>query len=252
MKTILKSFLLFSLILSNISSLFAQENQTYWVHVDEVKPSKTKAYLEVAKQFIKVSKEVNLDYPAFTLAADNGRYLNVTEVPSLSAVDTMSLKSMRDHMGEDAMTAMFDKFSECYDNHYDYMISLRANLSYQPTGINVLPSEQNFRHLDYYFVSVSNISKLTDIAKRYKALNEELGSKLYYRAYFSGFGTTEKYLMIATAAKSAEEFDHLNVENNKLLGEKGESLYNELQTIISRFDHENGNVISELTYAPKN
>ena len=242
------------LIALPLFSLQAQDAQmkSFWIHEDQVRPSMVAEYEAACKELIAHCKEAGMkDNDWITLATNDFRYSYVGAMNSMADLDKNRFASVYEKVGKEKMDVLWDKMDKCYDDHTDYIISLDMNLSYQPGGINQTPDGMNYRENTLYYVSPENYMKANEIAKKYKELFSKKGSKMHYRVYRSGFGADGTYFMVAVAAENPAAFESMRYENNKLLGEEGQKLNQELMKVISKMETREGWIRNDLAYSSK-
>ncbi|MDX1327095.1 MAG: hypothetical protein R3299_05270, partial [Arenibacter sp.] len=153
---------------------------------------------------------------------------------------------------KDAWQDLFRRFNECYDKHGDYIIYLNKELTYMPDGININTEGQNFRKWHFLHVTPDNIQNLKGKLKELKALYASKGSKVYYRIYHNGFGNMGDYYLAVVSAVDAEDYAKKSKENEQLLGEEGQKLFQELFQYVHKYETETGSMHPELAYTPQN
>ncbi|KAA3619198.1 MAG: hypothetical protein DWP94_13325 [Flavobacterium sp.] len=242
--------LLMIFLLSMFSGISQEKSaQMYWIHEDHVKPSMVGEYEAVSKELVAACKKHSVeDAKWITLASDNFNYIYVGEIDKMGDLDENIFAGLYEKMGKEAFSGLFDRMDKCYSDHVDYIITLDKDLSYQPSGIDQMPEGKYYRNNVRYFVTPENYDKGYEIAKKYKKLFSEKGSKMYYRVYRSGFGAEGTFFMVAIAAESPEAYERMSADNNKLLGEAGAKLNQELMGIISKMDEMQGWMRTDLSY----
>ncbi|TFG73121.1 MAG: hypothetical protein E4H26_10205, partial [Flavobacteriales bacterium] len=126
MKTHKLNFLLVLLLLIVPGSLLqGQGNQAYWVHEDVVKPTMVGEYEGVVKELRDNMIKYNVPEAKFivTNLADS-RYLYVSPLANMAALDKPLFSTLAEKMGRDAMSALFNRMDKCYDVEQDYVITL--------------------------------------------------------------------------------------------------------------------------------
>jgi hypothetical protein len=226
------------------------KNQAYVFHTDPVHLSNLSEYENVAKNLVEECNKhkAKSGWAAFKMNGSN--YVYVSPIKNMAELDKNSFSDLQEKMGNEAFGKLFEKFNQHYDSHSDYVMILDKDLSYMPSGINITPEGLNYRYNTLYYVAPKNYGKAVQIAKEFKKLYAEKGSKEYYRVYHSGFGTAGNYLMVARAAKNAAEFEASRDENNNLIGEDGSELYKKLLALLLKTEIMTGYMMPELSYFP--
>ena len=232
----------------------AQEKniQAFSVHEDRVKPGMVEEYEQVAKDLVAACKEHNIQGVNWmTVAQDDHTYLYLTPMDKFAELDANPFSELSEKMGEEKIGALFDRFNPCYDEHGDYVIYLKKDLSYQPGGINPNPEGKYYRKFLYDFVSPSGEKEYVAALKEIKAYFEEKNSKMHYRIYSTGFGVMGKYYLIAIAGENPVEFEKLGAENWELIKDGFEPLIKKIRSGILRSDEKTGWMRGDLSYQPE-
>ena len=227
--------------------------QTYHIHEDKVLPSMVREYETVAKELTDNVKKYNIPGIKWILTQTNDlRYLYVSPISKMAELDDDTFwDSLRGKMGAEKFTDLFNRMNKCYDVHTDYIITLDKDLSYMPGGIDLTPAGQDYRRFFYVYSTPENMTKLTEALKNVKTLFQQKGSKMEYRIYRSGFGTSESFYMVAIAAKDGADFEAMDTANNKLLGADGEKIFGDMMKYVTRFEEVTARMRPELAYSPK-
>ena len=236
-----------------IGTAQGEKNQAYYVHEDQVKPSKIHDYDMVSKDFVEACKKHNLQEMSWQIAStDTGRYFNISPIENMAELDKNVMAPLAEKMGEDAFRNLFKRYNECYDKHGDYIIYLNKELTYMPEGISTTTEGQNYRKWHFLYVTPSNIQNLKGKLKELKALYTSKGSKEYYRIYHNGFGNLGDYYLAVISAVDAEDYAKKSKENEALLGEEGKKLFDEMFGYVLKYETETGQMHPNLAYTPSN
>jgi len=228
------------------------QNQKFWVHEDQVYPSMAAEYEKVAKELVGNCKKYNIQETSWiTSVTEDFRYLYVSPINNMADLDKNEFATLQEKMGKDTFSKLINSFNDYYDRHFDYILTLDKDLSYMPNGITQTPEGQPYRRFINYYVSPRNYKTFLEKGKAIKELFVKKGSKVYYRIYRSGFGSGDNYVMVAIAAKSAEDFERLAAENQKLLGEEGQKLFSEILKYTAKYNSTSGLIRPDLAYQPK-
>lgn len=254
MRTLRSTLILALLILQAPIMLHAQseKNQAYYIHEDQVKPSMIQEYEKVSKDFMEACKKHNIQDLSWQVASTTtGRYFNISPIANMAELDKNVMAPLAEKMGEEAFMEMFKRFNQCYDKHGDYIIYLNKELTYMPEGISTTTEGQNYRKWHFLNVTPNNIQNLKGKLKELKALYTKKGSKEYYRIYHNGFGNMGDYYLAVVSAIDEEDYAKKSKENEALLGEEGEKLFQELFSYVQKYETESGGMHPELAYTPK-
>ncbi|WP_339706061.1 hypothetical protein [uncultured Kriegella sp.] len=255
MKTKKLNFLLALLLMTPLALLQAQEskNQAFYIHEDQVKPSKIQEYEQVSKEFAEACKTHKLSDVNWTTATTTtGKYLTIAPIENMAELDQNVFSPLMEKMGEDAFTNIFKRFNECYDRHGDYIVYLNNELTYMPEGISTTTEGENYRKWHFLHVAPNNIQNLKGKLKELKALYQKKGAKEYYRIYHNGFGNMGDYYVAVISAKNAEDYAKKSTVNDELIGEEGKKLFTEMFKYVLKYEVESGEMRPDLSYAASN
>lgn len=251
-KTLKTTFLLAIILLLTPMISISQNNQSFWIHADQVKPSKQADYEQVAKDFIEACTKYNLkDSDWSTARIDDGTYLTITPISNMADLDKNTLAPLFEKMGEEKFRSIFKRFNECYDKHGDYIVTLNSDLSYMPNGLTINTEGQNYRKWHFLYVTPSNSQALREKIKAIKDLYAKKGAKEYFRIYRSGFGTMGEYYLAVISAKDEQSYAKLGDENEALLGDEGKKLFAEMFSLLDRYESKTGVMRPDLGYTAK-
>ncbi|OIQ29618.1 MAG: hypothetical protein BM564_05250 [Bacteroidetes bacterium MedPE-SWsnd-G2] len=245
------SFALLFLILPLLS--FAQEDkmQAYWVHEDQVLPSKFVEYENMNKELISELKKHNIkDEIWYAASTSNGNYYYITPIKNMAELDRPLFGSLADKIGEDKLQDMFKGMSSCYSKHGDYIMHLDNSLSYSPEGVEANP-DHNYRKYYTLHVSPESMPHAAKVLKKIKDFYKSKNSKMGYRVYQSGFGTMDSFFMIAVSSKDGLSFETESEANDKLLGDERYKVFNELLKHLTKIEEQTGMMRPELAYVPE-
>jgi len=252
MKTVKFIALFVAIVLLNTNELWAQNGSTtqaFWIHEDQVKPSMLKEYEAVTKDFIKACKKHNLKDADWTTARiDGGTYLTIAPINSMADYDKNPMAPLAEKMGEENFRAIFSRFDKCYDTHRNYMVHLINDMSYMPNGLTTNTEGEDYRKWHFFHVTPQNVANLRNKMKEIKSLYETKGAKEHFRIYRNGFGSTGDYYLVVISAKDAQSYAKTSEETDKLLGEEGEKLFDDLMQYVHKYESKTGSMRPDLAY----
>jgi len=208
-----------------------------------------KEYEAVTKDFIKACKEHNLKDADWTTARiDGGTYLTIAPINSMADFDKNPMAPLAEKMGEENFRAIFSRFDKCYDTHRNYMVHLINDMSYMPNGLTTNTEGEDYRKWHFFHVTPQNVANLRNKMKEIQSLYETKGAKQYFRIYRNGFGSTGDYYLVVISAKDAQSYAKTSEETDKLLGEEGEKLFNDLMQYVHKYESKTGRMRPDLAY----
>ena len=224
-------------------------NQAFWVHEDQVRPSMTREYEAVTRDFISALKEHNIKEADFSTAVlDNGTYLSISPISKMADLDKNPLAPLAEKMGEEKFAEFFTRFNKCYDVHKDYMVHLIENLSYMPEGLTANTPGQDYRKWHFLHVIPENVPALREKMLEIKELYKEKGAKENYRVYRNGFGSDGDYYLVVISAKDAQSYAQISDETEELLGQEGKKLFDDMMQYVKKYETETGSMRPDLAY----
>ncbi len=244
---------LFLLVLTGAIALAQEESNTqaYWVHEDVVKPSKVGDYESICKELTDNLKKHNIqEISTIVTNTEDDRYLWVSPIANMAEIDKPIFATLREKMGPQTFSNIFNRMDECYDVEQDYVIHLDKSLSYMPEGITQTPEGEDYRKFFYFHITPSNRAVVKKTMEAITNLFASKGSKFYYRVYKSGFGTRGEFYMVAAAAKNAADYSGKVAANNELLGDEWPKLYGELRSHLLKFEVFSGRMRPDMAYSP--
>ncbi|SFF85771.1 MULTISPECIES: hypothetical protein [Salegentibacter] len=252
METVKFIALFVAIVLLNTNELLAQNGSTtqaFWIHEDQVKPAMLKEYEAVTKDFIKACKEHNLKDADWTTARiDGGTYLTIAPINSMADFDKNPMAPLAEKMGEENFRAIFSRFDKCYDTHRNYMVHLINDMSYMPNGLTTNTEGEDYRKWHFFHVTPQNVTNLRNKMKEIKSLYETKGATQHFRIYRNGFGSTGDYYLVVISAKDAQSYAKTSEETDKLLGEEGEKLFDDLMQYVHKYESKTGSMRPDLAY----
>jgi len=254
MKNLKITFLLFAMFILSQNMITAQssEVQMYAVHEDRVKPSMAKESDRIDKELIDLLKKHNIQEANWIAVQKNDHTrLYLSPINSMADLDKNMFASLSDKIGKDAMSKLFAQYAKCYDEHGDYVINLRKDLSYMPNGMTQTTEGQPYRRFYYNYVTAENVANMNQVFKKIKEVFVKHNAGLHYRIYTPGFGTIGNYFMVVVSAKNEEELAKAEGVMWEKMSVDMQPLFDELDKYSSKLDMQTGWIRDDLSYAPK-
>jgi hypothetical protein len=252
---ILKTTFLFTAILIMSQNLIIAQNsdvQMYAVHEDRVKPSMAKEAERIDKELVDLLKKHNIQEANWmTVQKNDHTRLYLSPINSMADLDKDMFATLSNKIGKDAMNKLFSQYNKCYDEHGDYVINLRKDLSYMPGGMTLTTEGQPYRRFYYNYVTPENVANMTNTFKKIKETFVKHNAGLHYRIYTPGFGTIGNYFMVAISAKNEEELTKAETAMWEKMSVDMQPLFDELDKYSSKVDMQTGWMRDDLSYAPK-
>lgn len=248
----LKITMVLGMLMFIVTLTMNAQNQLYTIHVDYVKPSMEKEYVDISKTFVAECKKYNLqDADWMEARLDNGAYITIEAIPNMAALDVNSFAPFAEKMGKEKFQALLDRYAKCYDKHGSFNLSLIKDLTYMPDGAVAAQEGMNYRKYHYLYVTPSTSKMVREKMKAITELYNKKGSKEYFRVYHSGYGTMGEYFLVAISAKDEISYAKQSDDNDILLGDEGKKLFDDLFKNISNYEPLAGKMLPELSYTAK-
>jgi hypothetical protein len=250
-----KTLLAASLFLIPPGIGLAQEEskyQAYLVHEDQVKPSMTAEYEKISKELVSVCSEHDLQDAYWNAASTaDGRYFYISPLENMADLDKKPMEPLKEKMGEEAFSNLFERFDECYDIHKNYVVILNKELSYTPDGLDMVTEGEDFRKWHFLNVSPKNKWAMAKKLKAVKDIYKSKNSKINYRVYQNGFGSEGDYFLVVVSAKDPLDYAQKTMENRALLGEAVKPALDAVFELASKYEEVVGSMRPELAFQPK-
>jgi len=253
-KTLKNTFLFTAILIMSQNLIIAQNSdvQMYAVHEDRVKPSMAKEAERIDKELVDLLKKHNIQEANWmTVQKNDHTRLYLSPINSMADLDKDMFATLSNKIGKDAMNRLFSQYTKCYDEHGDYVINLRKDLSYMPGGMTLTSEGQPYRRFYYNYVTPENVANMTNTFKKIKETFVKHNAGLHYRIYTPGFGTIGNYFMVAISAKNEEELAKAETAMWEKMSVDMQPLFDELDKYSSKVDMQTGWMRDDLSYAPK-
>lgn len=249
-----KTLMSLALALFFVSTIWAQEKKTqaFWIHEDHVMLSKTMEYEKISKELIDNLKKHDIqDEKWLAASTSDNRYMFIGAIDKMADLDRPLFATLSEKMGKEALGDLFGRMDKCYTKHVDYIVYLDHDLSYMPDGMTMTPEAQDHREFHYLNFSPGNAKAVKEHMKAVKKMFTDKGSKMHYRVYRSGFGTSGDFYMVAVAAKDDVDMAQRGKANDELFGEEGGKTFGALMSNLTKYKKYEGQMRPDLGYAPK-
>lgn len=255
MRKINKILTLLLFLITASGMLVAQDklNNTplFLIHQDQVYPYMSEKYESALKNFRNLLAQNNIDEMSFTVVQQEyftySAVIPVNDYNGLAKHFGMS-SEMISKIGKENFSNAMKMFDGCYDNHKNFILRLRNDLSYIPKyGLD--PKEGlNFRHFDYLHIIPGKETEMMKILKEWKELYAKHKIKEGYRVYLGDLGTDMPMVLFVTPSKDRVSWATGSDKIDKILGDEQKVLLKKTFSIVQRFEHKNGTMRPDLAY----
>lgn len=244
----MKKYLLAIILFIPIHS--SAQDQILWVHEDKVKPAMASEYIKINKELVEACKKHNLQNADWsTIRLGNGSFLNIAQLKNMAELDADPFAVLAEKMGKENLQKIWAGYPKCYDQHGSYIVTHKKDLSYMPGNVNL--KDYTYAKFHYFYVKPINSKAAAEKIKAIKTLYESKKVKEYFDVYKSGFGTMEEYYVAVVWSKDEMSYLKTSEETEKLLGEDGYKVVNDLYLLSDRYETLDGYEHPELGYTAK-
>lgn len=239
---------LFLMALAYSSQAQEAKTQMYVVHEDLVKPNMVKEYEDACKALKEAFGEHSTEGSRYlTVSLDDMRYLFVSPIANMAALDSNFFQPVVEAMGEENFGKLMSKYDGTFTTHKDYVVSLNHDLSYNSDEI--VQEGVNYRRFSYFFVNPDKWEEATAIGKEWKDLYSSKNIPSGYRVYTGGLGT-EPTMLIVEWAKSAADYYAQEAKTREMLGDV-QDLINRTMAISNKMESYDGWIRADLSHLPE-
>jgi len=208
-------------------------------------------YEATGKKLVDALKSHQVESVNFLAFSTNDfRYLFVSPLENMAELDKNYFEEFQNKIGNEAFGELMSGFTG-YDEHGDYVLNLRDDLSYQPSGIDPRTEGQDYRRFTYWHITPEKMQEALSVAKEFKALNESKGSKVHYRIYQNFYGSFGPFLLVAMSGESENELTARLEANQQLLGDEFMKLWQKAMALTWKYETIDGRFRPDLTYIPE-
>jgi len=226
------------------------QDQLFFIHEDDVLPSKSVQYNNTSAEFAKVLREQNIpELAAFAHMQEGYHYLWVTPIENFAALDENPWSKLEEKIGKEAFDALFAGYDGTYTAHRSYFVKYRDENSYVPEGGD-WDDETTYRRWDYNWVNPDMAEEATAISKEWAELHKSKGAPHGYRVYTGGIGTDVPLIIVFRWAKGPAEMVAQMAENSEVLGEEAAALWARTASMLTKTDSKSGWYLPDISYVP--
>ncbi|HEV8580826.1 MAG TPA: hypothetical protein VGX68_17310 [Thermoanaerobaculia bacterium] len=256
-----KSFAAFALIAAAFvtGSLAAAQQMAapkwYVMHQELAKPSMLKQYEDVSKEFIATVRQHHEAIPAFNfvgVAGDDYVYTYVTEIKGFSDVEAIfaGFAKLSQAVGEAKWNDLMVRGGQTMEWMRDSILMEDPSFSYTPAQPRLKPEEEQYLHVDLYYVQPGREVEADAICKEFAALFRKKNVPDRYRVFKVVMGWEMPLIIVITPAKSPADYEALVAQSRKLLGAEGQALFARAFAITRHFEMHGGTIRPDLSLEP--
>lgn len=232
-------------------SSFGQEeepkSQMFMVHIDHVISSEAKQYEEANKGWTSMCREHDLkDADSWTFTEEDGDYMHVSMIDNMAALDKNPFEEVQKKAGKEAWAEMYSKFDGTYMSHESFIVVGHPKYSYKSEQST--EEGMNYRVWGYNYFEEKDWEKVSEVAKKWKALYESKNAEAGFNIYSNGMGFPGPVLVVMQWAESPEAFYAQRTKTQELLGEEGKKLSEETAKLFYKHEKVDGWFRPDLSY----
>ena len=247
----LLSFLILFIFTVPVLSQEQPKDQLFYIHEEVAKISKIDQYNSTSKEFAQMMMDSKLDVPFIRASqTDDLTFYYLVPLNNYGDIDKMSaaFNDMMSKGDKDKMNKMMKENAESIASVRELVFKRSGSLSYEGQDQGLDWSKSNFIHWDYYTVMSGKMKEMLALGAKYKKLSEDKKIPTPYTVWLADMGENDNLIVVTTAAKDAVSFYQQMEKDNAALGQDGENLWNQMQLLLTHFEHKNGHSRPDLSY----
>jgi hypothetical protein len=227
----------------------------YVMHQELARPSMLKQYEDTGKEFVAAVRQHHDASPAFNfmaVAGDDYVYTYVTQISSFNDVGSIlaGFGKLAQAVGEAKWNDLMVRNGEAMNWMRDSILMEDPSFSYAPAQPRLKPEEEQYLHVDLYYVQPGRETEADAVAKDFAELFRKKNVPDSYRIFKVVMGWDTPLIIVTTPAKSAADYEARNAEVIKMLGAEGQALFGRAFSLTRRFEMHGGAIRPDLSLEP--
>lgn len=227
----------------------------YVMHQEFARPSLLKQYEDTSKEFIAAVRQHHDAIPVFSfvgVAGDDYVYTYVTPISSFSDLGAIysGFGKLAQAVGEAKWGDLMVRGGETMTSMRDSILMEDPSFSYTPAQPRLKPEEEQYLHVDLYYVQPGREAEADAVAKDFVELFRKKNVPDSYRLFKVVMGWDTPLIIVTTPAKSAADYAARDVEVRKMLGAEGQALFGRAFSLTRRFEMHGGSIRPDLSLEP--
>lgn len=235
----------------------AQTAQPKWfvLHQEVVRPSMTKQYEDAAKELIALVRQHHDASPLFNfvgVADTDFVYSYVTSIASFNDIGAINagFEALAKAAGEAKWGEVMKRGGDATVYARESILMEDPSLSYTPAKPRLKPEEEQYLHVDLYFVLSGREAEANDVAKAFAELFRKKNIPDSYRLFTVVMGPEMPLIVVTTPAKSPADYEAREAEVRQALGAEGQALFERAFSLTRRFEMHGGWIRPDLSLEP--
>jgi hypothetical protein len=235
----------------------AQTAQPKWyvMHQEFARPSMLKQYEDTSREFIATVRQHRAASPAFNFVGFSGDdyvYTYVTEISSFSDVGAIftGFGKLAQAVGEAKWNDLMVRSGQPMESMRDSLLMEDSSFSYAPAQPRLRPEEEQYIHVDLYYVQPGREAEADAICREFAALYRSRNVTDGYRVFKVVMGWDTPLVIVTTPAKSPADYEARIAEIQQMLGAEGKALFARAFALTRRFERHGGWVRPDLSLEP--
>jgi hypothetical protein len=247
---------LLALLIYSSTSVAQEESDHYMGYIiweDVVFPSGVKAYEEMTKKQMLLYKDESFPHRVDVYSTSDFIYYWVFQVDNYADIDTlyMDFNKIYQHV-PDRVNEINDGFVGTHESTLSWTCYFDRELSYKPSEQVQSEDAKPFMSLGFCYPKKGSMDEAREVMKGYVRLATEKKVKLGWDTYIGDMGVETPMLFWASFTKDAGEFYSLNSADFDLMGDRADELWNELISLMRKYEEKSGWYRKDLSYHPAN
>jgi hypothetical protein len=227
----------------------------YVMHQEFAKPSMLKQYEDTSKEFVATVRQHHDAIPVFSfigVAGDDFVYTFVTPISGFSDLEAINsgFGKLAQAVGEAKWGDLMVRGGETMTSMRDSILMEDPSFSYAPAQPRLKPEEEQYLHVDLYYVQPGRETEADAVAKDFAELFRKKNVPDGYRLFKVVMGWDTPLIIVTTPAKNAADYEARNAEVRKMLGAEGQALFGRAFFLTRRFEMHGGAIRPDLSLEP--
>jgi hypothetical protein len=249
------ALLLTALVTGSPAAAQTAQPKWYVMHQEFARPSMLKQYEDTSKEFIATVRQHHAASPAFNFVGFSGDdyvYTYVTQISSFNDVGAIlsGFGTLAQAVGEAKWNDLMMRSGQPMESMRDSLLMEDPGFSYTPAQPRLKPAEQQYLHVDLYYVQPGREADADAVARDFAALYRSKNVSDGYQLFKVVMGWDTPLIIVTTPAKSPADYEARVAEIRQMLGAEGKALFERAFALTRRFEMHGAWVRPDLSLEP--
>jgi hypothetical protein len=241
-----------SLFVLNISAQ-DQSNpyQGYLIWEDVVYPSQVAAYEIMTRQQLSLYASQKFSHKIDVFSTNDFTYYWVMRIDNYAAIDTlyMDFNSIYKNVPEE-VDAITDGYAGTHESTRSWTCYSDRDLSFRPAGQSGAGASSPYMFMGFCYPQKGKMDEARNAINGFVMLAREKQAKMGWETYIGDLGVEGPMFFWVSFAKDPIEFQTLNSADFDIMGAKSDELWNELTSVMRKYEEKTGWYRKDLSYDP--